>query len=328
MNAHNPLVLATAAPAVDTFTFDDHVIRVVHIDGAPWFVALDVCAALKLSNPTVSLKALDPDEQAKFNLGGRSGEVLVISEGGMTTLIMRCRNATTKGSKPHRFRRWVTGEVLPSIRRTGSYVAPGAQPATAVGLLEALRDPNQVLALLAHHAQATIEARAELASEQEAHAETHQHLEDTTRLMRIESRRAEETGRALVVAREELAEAAPMIEAFHRFRATGQAENLRTVARILAVDNHPDFFRWLRERKFFFDEGGWIQAKASMLRGRNPLCITRVVTCSDGKERWQTLVTPRGQIWLHDRWEARKRILARQAAEPTERDLFEEGDEG
>lgn len=56
-----------------------------------------------------------------------------------------------------------------------------------------------------------------------------------------------------------------MIEAFHRFRATGKAEGLRSLARILAVDNQNGFFRWLRKRKFFFDEGGWIQAKAAVL---------------------------------------------------------------
>lgn len=74
----------------------------------------------------------------------------------------------------------------------------------------------------------------------------------------MEAHRAETTGRALVAAKEALAEAAPMIKAFHRFRATGKAEGLHSLARILAVDNQNGCFRWLRERKVFFDEGGWI----------------------------------------------------------------------
>ncbi|EMP7138361.1 anti-repressor protein [Serratia marcescens] len=95
-------------------------IRAVEINGSPWFVATDVCDALRLSNPTMSLKALDEDERSKLNLG-RQGEASIISESGLYTLILRCRDAVTPGTIPYRFRKWVTSEVLPAIRQTGQY---------------------------------------------------------------------------------------------------------------------------------------------------------------------------------------------------------------
>jgi len=102
------------------FRFGPNDIRVVMKEGEPWFVADDLCKALKLSNPSMSLKSLDDDERSKFNLG-RQGEANIISESGMYTLILRCRDAVNYGSIPHQLRKWVTSEVLPSIRKTGNY---------------------------------------------------------------------------------------------------------------------------------------------------------------------------------------------------------------
>ncbi|MGJ7138084.1 Bro-N domain-containing protein [Morganella morganii] len=104
-----------------SFNFDSAIaIRAISINGEPWFIASDVCKALQLTSPSMSLKALDNDERSKFNLG-RQGEANIISESGLYTLILRCRDAVTKGSLPYRFRKWVTSEVLPSIRKTGKY---------------------------------------------------------------------------------------------------------------------------------------------------------------------------------------------------------------
>lgn len=98
------------------------------LDGAPWFVASDVIKALQLTNATMSMKALDDDERSKLNLG-RQGTANIISESGLYTLILRCRDAVTPGTIPYRFRKWVTGEVLPQIRRTGRYVREELSPA-------------------------------------------------------------------------------------------------------------------------------------------------------------------------------------------------------
>lgn len=111
------------------FKFEsESAIRAVMLDGAPWFVASDVIKALQLTNATMSMKALDADERSKLNLG-RQGTANIISESGLYTLILRCRDAVTPGTIPYRFRKWVTGEVLPQIRRTGRYVREELSPA-------------------------------------------------------------------------------------------------------------------------------------------------------------------------------------------------------
>lgn len=112
--------IAKVQPDFTTFKFGKSAIRVIDRNGEPWFVAEDVCNALKLSNPSMSLKSLDDDERSKFNLG-RQGDANIVSESGMFTLVLRCRDAVNKGSIPHSFRKWVTAEVLPSIRKTGKY---------------------------------------------------------------------------------------------------------------------------------------------------------------------------------------------------------------
>lgn len=85
-------------------------------NGEPWFVAKDVCEILKLTNATVKVASLDADEVAKFNLGGLSGEVNIINESGLYSLILTSRKPEAK-----KFKRWVTSEVLPAIRKTGTY---------------------------------------------------------------------------------------------------------------------------------------------------------------------------------------------------------------
>lgn len=110
-----------------SFDFESTVaIRALTLNGEPWFIAMDVCKALQLANPSMALKALDDDERSKFNLG-RQGNANIISESGLYTLILRCRDAVTPGTTPHRFRKWVTSDVLPQIRKTGKYAYPEAE---------------------------------------------------------------------------------------------------------------------------------------------------------------------------------------------------------
>ena len=111
---------------LSTFSFESKSIRTLAINNEPWFVAKDLCDTLGIKNPSQALENLDEDERSMFNIGrskvhGGGGEVNVINESGMYTLILRCRDAVKKGSVPHRFRKWVTAEVLPAIRKTGKY---------------------------------------------------------------------------------------------------------------------------------------------------------------------------------------------------------------
>lgn len=91
-------------------------IRTVVLNGDPWFVAKDVCDILSIQNVTQATQQLEDFERSMFNIG-RQGEANIISESGFYTLVLRSRKPIAKP-----FRIWVTSEVLPSIRKTGSYV--------------------------------------------------------------------------------------------------------------------------------------------------------------------------------------------------------------
>ncbi|EPV8633923.1 BRO-N domain-containing protein [Enterobacter hormaechei] len=110
--------------SLSVFSFQEsHPVRVVMVDGNPWFVAKDICDALGLTNSRVSLDALDDDEKgvtSTYTPGGNQ-KVSIISESGLYTLILRCRDAVKQGTTAWRFRKWVTNEVLPAIRKTGGY---------------------------------------------------------------------------------------------------------------------------------------------------------------------------------------------------------------
>ncbi|EGF4898653.1 hypothetical protein ICE17_000307 [Salmonella enterica subsp. enterica serovar Bredeney] len=116
--------IAKAQNDFTIFKFGDSEIRVINKCGEPWFVAKDVCDALALTNSRKALTALDDDEKGvtlSYTLGGGQN-LSIVSESGMYTLVLRCRDAVNKGSVPHKFRKWVTAEVLPSIRKHGEYV--------------------------------------------------------------------------------------------------------------------------------------------------------------------------------------------------------------
>ncbi|QMN52788.1 BRO-like protein [Citrobacter freundii] len=123
----------TTQKNTSVFSFESQAdIRAIIIDGEPWFIALDVCNALGISNNRDALLKLDDDEKNTVALtDGKRGNpnTLIISESGLYTLILRCRDAVTPGTIPYRFRKWVTGEVLPQIRRTGRYVREELSPA-------------------------------------------------------------------------------------------------------------------------------------------------------------------------------------------------------
>ena len=101
--------------------YKDHPVRIVDRDGEPWFVAKDVCEALGIAKVDSAIRSLDEDEKDAHSMStlGGNQEMTVVSEAGLYSLIMRSRKPEAKT-----FKRWVTHEVLPSIRKTGAYVAP------------------------------------------------------------------------------------------------------------------------------------------------------------------------------------------------------------
>lgn len=91
-------------------------IRAIEQDGEPWFVAVDVCRALEHTNATMALDRLDEDEKSKFGLGLPGGDTWCVNEPGLYSLVLGSRKPEAKA-----FKRWITHEVLPSIRQMGVY---------------------------------------------------------------------------------------------------------------------------------------------------------------------------------------------------------------
>lgn len=117
-------------------------VRTLNLNGEPWFVAVDVCSVLDLSNPTIAVSRLDEDERAKFNLG-RQGDATIVNEPGLYTLVLGSRKPEAKA-----FKRWITHEVIPSIRKHGAYMTDSlldaleAHPEAVPEYLNRLRSEN------------------------------------------------------------------------------------------------------------------------------------------------------------------------------------------
>ena len=114
----------TITNALQTFTNEElnANVRVVIKDGEAWFVAVDVCKALEIQNTTQAVAKLDDDERAMFNIG-RQGETNIVNEYGLYNLILGSRKPEAK-----QFKRWITHDVLPSIRKHGKYELPKIAP--------------------------------------------------------------------------------------------------------------------------------------------------------------------------------------------------------
>jgi anti-repressor protein len=100
------------------FMYINQEVRSMVINGDPWFVAKDVCDVLEISNPTQAINRLDEDERAMLNIG-RQGEANVVNESGLYSLILGSRKPEAK-----QFKRWITHEVIPTIRKHGAYMTP------------------------------------------------------------------------------------------------------------------------------------------------------------------------------------------------------------
>lgn len=107
---------------LSVWNYHNSEIRVIEKDGEPWWILADVCKILELSNPSRVAERLDDDEKANFELGLSGGATNIINESGLYSVILR---SDKPQAKP--FKRWVTHEVLPSIRKTGSYTTPQAR---------------------------------------------------------------------------------------------------------------------------------------------------------------------------------------------------------
>ncbi|MUO96642.1 hypothetical protein GOZ78_03665 [Agrobacterium vitis] len=110
--------------ALQHFNFEGKPFRIIFKDEIPWFVAKDICAIIGLKNHNDAIEPLDDDEKDWVVLNdalGRPRNTRVINESGYSILVLRSRQAMIPGTVFHRFRKMVTNEILPQIRRTGSF---------------------------------------------------------------------------------------------------------------------------------------------------------------------------------------------------------------
>ena len=112
---------STVESSLLPLNFKGCAVRMVMIGNMPWFVAKDVCEVLELSDVNKAVSKLDEDEKLirKLFVSGQNRDMIIINESGLYTLIMRSNKPEAR-----RFRKWVTSEVLPSIRATGQYTMP------------------------------------------------------------------------------------------------------------------------------------------------------------------------------------------------------------
>ena len=146
------------------FTFNGAEVRTITIEGEPWFISTDVARILGAQSASGITRMIDDEDKGfhKVVTPGGAQDLVIINESGLFTAMLRSNNPNAKP-----LRRWVTSEVLPMIRKTGSYITPAAAP-TPVSLdLDAIRQLNTAVGILLA-ANETVTARAVVAEEFQA----------------------------------------------------------------------------------------------------------------------------------------------------------------
>lgn len=226
-------------------------IRAVEIGGEPWFVAADVCRALEIANTTVALERLDEDERSKFNLG-RQGDTWCVNEPGLYALVLGSRKPEAKA-----FKRWITHEVIPSIRKTGTYGLPQDYPS-------ALR----------------------------ALADTAEKLQKTEQDLHGERERAREM--AGIAAMALVGGDARKVRYYDELVAKNLLTSIRETANLLKVPEK-EFIRWMLAGKFLY-RGRRDKLRPYANRIEEGLFeLKETSDDGTGRTRVQTLVTPKGR---------------------------------
>jgi prophage antirepressor-like protein len=119
--------------AIIPFTFESSNVRVIERGGEPWFVLADVCAILEVGNSRDAAARLDDDEKGVDTIDTLGGpqSATIINESGLWSVVLTSRKENAK-----RFKKWLTSEVIPSIRKTGAYGAAAGTPVAPLTGLE------------------------------------------------------------------------------------------------------------------------------------------------------------------------------------------------
>ena len=228
--------------------------RSIMIDGEPWFVAADVCRALQIGNPTMALTRLDEDEKALSNIEGLSrgnDKGNIVSEAGLYSLILRSRKPEAKA-----FKRWITHEVIPSIRKYGAYVT------------------DKVLDQMDEHPEL---------------------IPEYIQRLRDENANARTAREALEKAQAENALLAPKATYYDSFVGIDSLTNIRYTAKELCIPQKK-FIGYLLEKGYLFrDHHRKDRLFAKAGERNNPLFQTKDFYLPDGTKSEYTLVTPDGK---------------------------------
>ena len=132
------------------FNFEENSIRAILIDDEPWFIARDICSSIELGDTSKATSRLDDDEKLTRTLfvSGQTRNVTLINESGLYSLILTSRKDEAK-----RFKKWITKDALPSIRKTGGYSITPQLPQTFAEALQLAADQARQLEIAAPKAE-------------------------------------------------------------------------------------------------------------------------------------------------------------------------------
>lgn len=119
----NSIITSGVTPAIIPFSFEGTEVRVLDQDGEPWWVLADVCKVLEIANAPNAAARLDDGEKSTVAIrdsGNLNADRTIINESGLWSLVLTSRKAAAK-----RFKKWITSEVSPPIRKTGRYITCG-----------------------------------------------------------------------------------------------------------------------------------------------------------------------------------------------------------
>ncbi|SHY53096.1 phage antirepressor [Mycobacteroides abscessus] len=241
---------------LSTFVFDGCDVRVVTIDGEPWWIARDVLDILGLGNVSKALSRVDEADvtSSAVSSGAQRRNMYMVNESGLYDLILDSRKPEAR-----RFRRWITAEVLPTIRKSGgAYIEPGSRAEAE------LSNPDTML-----------EKFAELLSLARS---------ERAKAVASEARNIELEAKVVIDA--------PKVAAWDQFANADGAYSIGTVAKILGNIGQNTLFKLLRQNDVLI-EGGDMHNTPYQRYAHHFKVITKTRNI-DGKKRssYKTLVPP------------------------------------
>lgn len=255
------------------FRFQENELNVIQFNDDPWFIAKEVCDVLNLSDTSMATRSLDEDEKLIQTLfvSGQNRQVTLINESGLYSLILRSKKAEAK-----QFKKWVTSEVLPSIRKNGAYL-------TTSKAEEILANPDIIIGL----ATQVKESRAKI-------TQLSQEIDDRNYVINVQE--------------EQLKIQAPAVEYYHKVLAASDTMNTNIIAKELGMSAVTLNKLLSKEYGIIYKQGDtWLPRARYQHMGFHRL-KTHTYQGSDGEMHVATQLvwTQRGRHFIHELIKGRK----------------------